>query len=137
MKKALLALCLCLGFALSSQAQVKTEINPAVQWKFVRSNEIRLESGQLQTFEFPAYKNLDYLVNLEIQGEKVDVELFIYDMQSELIGELQASNAQSAQLPFNVLANATYQVAVRFKNKEGKEIKQVECLMSLLKRPKI
>lgn len=137
MKKAFLALCLTLSLALCDKAQGQVEVNPNVQWQFVRTNEVQLITGQLQTFEFPAYKNLDYIVNLEIKSDTVDVELYIYDMQMQPISELRIDNTRTAQMNFLVDANATYLVAVRVKGKNGQEIKQVESLMSLLKRPRI
>jgi hypothetical protein len=135
MKSIFLSLFAVLCFAFSSQAQ--TEINPDVQWKFVRTNDVQLLTGQLQTFEFPAYKNLDYIVNLEIKSDTVDLELYLYDMQSQLLTELSAKKTSAGQLEFSVKYNATYQVAVRVKSLNEGEVKPVDVLMSLLKRPKI
>jgi hypothetical protein len=137
MKRYILLICTLAIFAISVEAQVKTEVNPDVQWKFVRSNNVQLVTGQLQTFEFPAYNNLDYIVNIEILNDTLDVELFIYDVQSQLLAELSSSNATTGQLQFTVQDNAIYQIALRVKPSNGMQLKQVDILMSLLKRPKI
>lgn len=135
MKKVILSILAVLFLSNLALAQ-DPDINPNVQWRFVRSNEINLVTNQLQTFEFPAYRNFHYIVNLEMHTDTVDAEIFIYDMQSKLIASKTFKATSSAQLEFGVFNNATYQVAVRLKYADG-TIKPVNTLMSLLKRAKI
>ena len=135
MRKVFLSTLAVLLFSALSFAQGQIDVNPNVQWRFVRSNDVKLVTGNLQTFEFPAYRNHNYIVNLEMRSDTVDVEIYVYDMQSKLISEKKVKASQTAQLEFGVFNNATYQVAVRVKSPSG-ELKEVNTLMSLLKRPK-
>ena len=120
-----------------SQTEKGLDVNPNVQWRFVRTHDISLLSGQLQTYEFPANRKFDYIVNLEMKQDSVDVELYIYDMQSKLIAKHSAKNTHTTQFEFGVFHNATYQVMVRVRKHNSDELIEVKSLMSLLQRAKI
>ena len=135
MKTFLLSLVALFCFAIPMNAQNNDEVNPNSNWKFVRTNDVNLVTSQLQTFEFPAYRNFEYILNLEAGTDSLDFEFFIYDMQSQLISSHTANAAVGTQFQFAVKHNATYQIAVRVTSPDG-TIREVKTLMSLLKRPK-
>lgn len=100
--------------ALSAQAQV-VEINPSVQWKYVRSQKLDLQADNVYQYEFPAERGNDYIFSLLTTNPGLLTWVKIYDIQMRPIAQTEKRNApQSTALEFKVPATGTYIVAVGY-----------------------
>ena len=55
----------------SLNAQV-LDINPNVQWKYVRSQQLELKNKSTYQYEFPAEKGYDYIFSLNINESGIE-----------------------------------------------------------------
>lgn len=126
-----------LAFLGSAQAQVK-EINPSIQWRFVRSQDLILSSGELYTFEFPAEDGFDYMFNVSHERDSMMVSIGVYDMQDRPV-EVSPSRMTkiSADMVFDVLTGATYKVVIGVVDPSGKKGDQVDLSLNLIRREKV
>lgn len=115
--KQFLILFLCI-FAMQAEAQT-IEVNPNIQWRYVRTQEITLQSGRLYQFEFPAEKGYDYVVNLTHKLTDAYGSLTVTDIQYGVIeNATDSSNTDAMDLTFRVEDNGTYVLAVLLSNSE-------------------
>lgn len=135
--KKLFTLFAIIGFLGSAQAQVK-EINPSIQWRFVKSQDLILASGELYTFEFPAEDGFDYMFNVNHDRDSMMVSIGVYDMQDRPV-EVSASRmtAISADMVFDVLDGATYKVVIGVVDPTGEKGDQVDLSLNLIRREKV
>lgn len=98
----------------SVRAQV-VEINPAVQWKYVRSQVVELQNKNVYQYEFPAEKGFDYIFNLTISESNIETFVKIYDLQMKPIA---GDDARTEQLSFRVPASGTYIVTLGYQGPE-------------------
>ena len=98
----------------SVRAQV-VEINPAVQWKYVRSQVVELQNKNVYQYEFPAEKGFDYIFNLMISESNIETFVKIYDLQMKPIA---GDDARTEQLNFRVPASGTYIVTLGYQGPE-------------------
>ncbi|MFT6112432.1 MAG: hypothetical protein ACJA19_001062 [Bacteroidia bacterium] len=99
----------------SVRAQV-VEINPAVQWKYVRSQVVELQNKSVYQYEFPAEKGFDYIFNVTISESNIETFVRIYDLQMKPIA---GDDATTEQLNFRVPASGTYIVTLGYQGPEG------------------
>lgn len=99
--------------ALLAKAQIN-DINPSVQWKYVRSQELILLSGSVYSFEFPAEKGYDYLVNLTHDDDSAGITISVTDLQyGEVASKTDSSNSETMTVDFRVSAHGTYILVVQ------------------------
>lgn len=102
----------------TSQAQIK-EINPNVQWTFVKSQELNALDGQLYEFEFPIERGYDYVISLNHGMKGASVSLKILDMQLKPIADYKTESSDDVLMyEFDVPHNATYMVYYVIKSTE-------------------
>ncbi len=94
----------------SAVAQV-VEINPSVQWKFVRSQVIELQEKNVYQYEFPAEKGFDYIFNIDISESNIETFVKVYDIQMKPIA---GDDERTEQLSFRVPASGTYIVTLGY-----------------------
>lgn len=119
------------------QAQ-NVEINPSIQWRFVKSQDMNLGSGNFYTFEFAAEKGFDYKFNLSHNQEGIVVKMSVYDLQDQPISvqEPRSTNV-SADLDFDVPVHGTYKVLVGVTDPEAYKGKDIAVSFNLIRRQKI
>ncbi|MFT4522168.1 MAG: hypothetical protein ACI8ZN_001108 [Bacteroidia bacterium] len=128
-------LIICASF--DAQAQVK-EINPNVQWRFVRSQQLDLVSGSFYSFEFPAESGYDYVFNLAHNQNGVFATISIFDMQDKPIqNSILDNNAGTMDLNFDVPASGTYKVLVGIRKTSAKEGEIYPSHFTLVRRLKV
>lgn len=98
----------------SAVAQV-VEINPSVQWKFVRSQVIELQEKNVYQYEFPAEKGFDYIFNIDISESNIETFVKVYDIQMKPIA---GDDERTEQLSFRVPASGTYIVTLGYQGPE-------------------
>jgi len=99
----------------SAIAQV-VDINPAVQWKYVRSQVVELQDKNVYQYEFPAEKGFDYIFNIAISESNIETFVRIYDLQMKPIA---GDNERTEQLSFRVPVSGTYIVTLGYQGPEG------------------
>ncbi|MDB4107367.1 hypothetical protein N9595_02765 [Bacteroidia bacterium] len=108
--------------ASSVDAQI-VEVNPNVNWKFVRSQKLQLQSESVYQYEFPAEKGFDYIFNLFYDMRDLITYINVYDMQMKPIASIKDSLAyKTSKLEFRVSQSGTYLVMLGYKNKIPKEV---------------
>lgn len=122
---------------LSGYTQVK-DINPDVQWNFVRSDSIPLLEGNTYIFKFPGKKGFDYILTFQHGEPDKTVTMEVYDMQGSLVAEYRKVPGQpSSDMLFDVEHNATYEVIIRVGDSTPTDPERYATLLSLLKREKV
>lgn len=112
----------------------RLEVNPNVQWKFVKSQEINFQSGRTYQFEFPAEKGYDYIFNLTHNLPSAFTSISVFDMQyGPVAGIADSSNLETMDLHFRVKQNGTYIVVLGLK--EGETDVVIPSKVSLVRRP--
>jgi len=135
--KKIFTLLAILGFLGSAQAQVK-EINPSIQWRFVRSQDLILSSGELYTFEFPAEDGFDYMFNVNHERDSMMVSIGVYDMQDRPVEVSKSRMTKiSADMVFDVNTGATYKVVIGIVDPAGKKGDKVDLSLNLIRREKV
>lgn len=121
---------------LSLFAQV--EVNPAIQWRFVRSQTIQLGNGELYAFEIPAEPDYDYILNLTHDTDSMYVTMGVYDLQEQPLKRISNERSTTAaDLLFDVPAAATYRVVLGVVDPLSSKGKRNELALSLIRRQKI
>lgn len=115
------------------------EVNPNIdaEWRFVRTQELNLESGNFYSFEFPAEKGYDYIFNLAHKRQKVHTVISIFDMQDQLIERLLLNEStESADLHFDIKHTGTYKVIVGLTDPKATKGVPMTSQFSLIRRVK-
>lgn len=101
---------LLLFFPFGLKAQIK-EINPNVQWTYVKNQKLTAQDGQLYQFEFPIEKGYDYVVNLNHGLKGAQINLRILDLQMKPVVENYTERSDdSFMYEFDVPHNHTYMI---------------------------
>jgi hypothetical protein len=120
--KSRLFLILFFGFMCCVQslnAQV-LDINPNVQWKYVRSQQLELKNKSTYQYEFPAEKGYDYIFSLNINESGIETYVSVYDIQMKPIAG-EGDQSKTNQLQFRVPSSGTYMVTLAYKGPDDNE----------------
>ena len=101
-------------YANSSFGQV-VQVNPAVKWKFVRSQVVELQDKSTYQYEFPAEQGFDYIFNIEISEANIETFVKVFDLQMKPIA---GDDIRTEQLTFRVPASGTYIVNLGYQGPE-------------------
>lgn len=133
MRILVLALTLFTFFGVYAQ---RTEINPSVKWKYVRTQELNFQSGRTYEYEFPAEKGYDYIFNLTHNLPKAYVSMTIFDMQYKPIDAISDSTSRETRdITFRVKENATYKIVLVLSAGETDAI--LPTTLTLIRRPTV
>lgn len=126
----------CLGICSQANAQNK-EVNPNVQWRFIRSDTVEWVNQQLFTFEFPAQKGYDYFFNLTHGYDSLSASLEVFDLQMKPIDRIKDSlNTTELTLFFDVEKTGTYKVYLYATDPNQNSEARMRGLFSLVRRLK-
>ena len=103
----------------SLNAQV-LDINPNVQWKYVRSQQLELKNKSTYKYEFPAEKGYDYIFSLNINESGIETFVSVYDIQMKPIAG-EGDQSKTNQLQFRVPSSGTYMVSLAYKGPDDNE----------------
>lgn len=103
----------------SLNAQV-LDINPNVQWKYVRSQQLELKNKSTYQYEFPAEKGYDYIFSLNINESGIETYVSVYDIQMKPIAG-EGDQSKTNQLQFRVPSSGTYMVTIAYKGPDDNE----------------
>jgi hypothetical protein len=85
-----------------AHAQIK-EINPSIQWRFVKSQELTLKDGNWYSYEFVADKGFDYIFTLTHYSDLAKASIQVFNLQDDKIAEFKADSSKiTAALEFDV-----------------------------------
>ncbi len=97
-------------FGVFAQAQI-TEINPAIGWNYVKSQELELKNELWYNTDFPAEIGFDYIFIMNHNLDSAKASLQIFDMQD---GFITAKNRDTSHkiidLPFDVKESGMYRL---------------------------
>lgn len=118
-------------------AQVK-EINPSIQWRFVKSQELNLLDGSWYSYEFPAEKGFDYIFTMTHNTESAKASIQVFDLQDNKIAEFKSEdNKITAALEFDVKKSGTYKVYFGVNVLGTPDKTEVPVLFTLIRREKV
>lgn len=103
----------------SLNAQV-LDINPNVQWKYVRSQQLELKNKSTYQYEFPAEKGYDYIFSVIINESGIETYVSVYDIQMKPIAG-EGEQSKTNQLQFRVPSSGTYMVTLAYKGPDDNE----------------
>lgn len=103
----------------SLNAQV-LDINPNVQWKYVRSQQLELKNKSTYQYEFPAEKGYDYIFSVTINESGIETYVSVYDIQMKPIAG-EGDQSKTNQLQFRVPSSGTYMVTLAYKGPDDNE----------------
>ena len=103
----------------SLNAQV-LDINPNVQWKYARSQQLELKNKSTYQYEFPAEKGYDYIFSLNINESGIETFVSVYDIQMKPIAG-EGDQSKTNQLQFRVPSSGTYMVSLAYKGPDDNE----------------
>lgn len=138
MKKILLILLLIpLLYPNLAQAQIK-EINPSVQWRFVKSQELTLKDGNWYSYEFVADKGFDYIFTLTHYSNFAKASIQVFNLQDDKIAEFKTDSSKiTAALEFDVKQSGTYKVYLGVNIFDIPDQIEVPILFTLIRREKV
>lgn len=133
----ILLLFVVLLFSFASYAQVK-EINPSIQWRFVKSQDLPLKDGKWYNYEFAAEKGFDYLFTMTHNGKAAKASIQVFDLQFQKISEFKTDSSDvTAVLMFDVPQSGVYQVFFGVNLKDIADETEVPVLFTLVRREKV
>ena len=114
------------------------EVNPSVQWRFVRSQSMNLIDGLWYDFEFPAEKGYDYALVIKHNLDTASLYMSVFDMQGAVVfsNELE-SRQKELHNYFDVKHTSTYKIVLNLSSGFGIENRKNEVQLSLIRRLKI
>lgn len=119
------------------QAQIK-EINPSIQWRFVKSQELNLMDGSWYSYEFVADKGFDYIFTLTHYSELAKTSIQVFNLQDDKIAEFKADSSKiTAALEFDVKQSGTYKVFLGVNILDIPDQTEVPILFTLIRREKV
>ena len=125
-----------LFLSLGSKAQVK-EINPLVQWRYVKSQDLTLKDGRWYQYEFPAEKGFDYLFNMNHNTRAAKASIQVFDLQNQKIAEFKTDTSDiNAELYFEVKEDGTFKVFFGVNLKDVPDDTDVPVSFTLIRREK-
>jgi len=135
-RKLILFFCV-FGLAISVYGQTK-EINPSVQWKIVRIQDLQLGSGELYAFDIPVEKGYDYLCNLTHNKDSLYANISIYDLQNQPIKVFDSGVTQNeVNMNFKVSSSATHKLVIGVIDPIGRKGDFQSVKFALIRRPQI
>ena len=120
-----------LGYLDILKAQV-IDINPNVQWKYVRSQQLELKNKSTYQYEFPAEKGYDYIFSVTINESGIETYVKVFDIQMKPIAG-EGIKSKTNQLQFRVPANWTYIVTLAYRGPDYNESTPID--FTLIRRP--
>lgn len=111
----------------SLNAQV-LDINPNVQWKYVRSQQLELKNKSTYQYEFPAEKGYDYIFSLNINESGIETYVSVYDIQMKPIAG-EGDQSKTNQLQFRVPSSGTYKVSLAYKGPDDNESTPIDVTL--------
>ena len=116
-----------------AEAQV-VEVNPNINWSYVRTQNLELQSGRTYQFEVPAEKGYDYVFNLAHSQMSAFARINVVDLQYGPVSSIvDSSSNASLDLNFRVQDNGTYIVIVVVSGSRSEAI--IPSVLSLVRRP--
>ena len=99
-----------LGMVFFSRAQV-TQINPAIGWNYVKSQEIEVTDELWYNTDFPAEVGYDYIFIMNHKLDTAKASLQVFDMQDGFINAHHNDTSKTMHdLPFDVKESGMYRV---------------------------
>ena len=108
------------------------DINPNVQWKYVRSQQLELKNKSTYQYEFPAEKGYDYIFSVTINESGIETYVKVFDIQMKPIAG-EGIQSKTNQLQFRVPANGTYIVTLAYKGPDYNKSTPID--FTLIRRP--
>lgn len=123
-------------FMTASAFGQRTEINPNVKWKYVRSQKLELQNESVYQYEFPAEKGHDYVFSMFYEKSQIISYINVVDLQGKPIASKEEERSQTdVRLDFSVPESGTYMVVIGYKSKfPGQNLKK-DIELTLIKRP--
>ncbi|MGB0850588.1 MAG: hypothetical protein ACPGTP_05045 [Bacteroidia bacterium] len=127
---------LLLGFLLAGNVSAQiVEVNPNVNWKYIRSQNLELQSESVYQYEFPAEKGFDYKFNLFYDKKDIGTYINVYDIQMKPIATILDSNAyKTTKLEFRVPESGTYIVTLGYNNNREEDTPKADIELILIRR---
>jgi hypothetical protein len=120
-----------------AHAQIK-EINPSIQWRFVKSQELTLKDGNWYSYEFVADKGFDYIFTLTHYSDLAKASIQVFNLQDDKIAEFKADSSKiTAALEFDVKQSGTYKVFLGVNIMDIPDQTEVPILFTLIRREKV
>lgn len=114
----------------------RTEINPNVKWKYVRSQQLELQNESVYQYEFPANKGYDYILSMFYDKSQIITSATIVDLQGKPIAsKLEERSQTDLKLDFSVPQSGTYMMIIGYKSKFPEQNLNKEISLSLIERP--
>lgn len=120
---------LCLSQDLNAQV---LEINPNVQWKYVRSQQLELKNKSIYQYEFPAEKGYDYIFSVSINESNIETYVQVFDIQMKPIAG-EGEKGKTNQLEFRVPSSGTYVVTLGYNGPDDNSVTPID--FTLIRRP--
>jgi hypothetical protein len=119
------------------QAQV-IEVNPNIDWKYIRSQDLDLKKSSVYQYEFPAEIGYDYVFNMYFKEVDLITTMKVYDLQMKPISsKTDSSSSQNTSLSFRVPASGTYYIVLSYNGKREDEHAELTTKFTLIRRPRI
>ena len=115
----------------SLHAQV-LDINPNVQWKYLRSQQLELKNQSTYQYEFPAEGGYDYIFSAVINESGIETYIKVFDIQMKLIAG-EGYESKTNQLQFRVPSSGTYIVTLAYKGPIENKTTPID--FTLIRRP--
>ena len=115
----------------SLHAQV-LDINPNVQWKYLRSQQLELKNQSTYQYEFPAEGGYDYIFSAVINESGIETYIKVFDIQMKLIAG-EGYESKTNQLQFRVPSSGTYIVTLAYKGPNENKTSPID--FTLIRRP--
>ncbi len=135
--KRFLGMIIALSAVVFSYAQV-TEINPNIDWKYVKSQDLDLKKGSSYQYEFAAEKGYDYVFSMSFSEVDLITSLRVLDLQKKPIAEkVDSSSSATSSMTFRVPDNATYVVVLGYDSKNEGQDEELTTQFTLIRRPRV
>ncbi|MEY2924286.1 MAG: hypothetical protein RLZZ337_834 [Bacteroidota bacterium] len=120
----------------ASQAQV-IQINPNIEWKFIRSQDLTLQNNSVYQYEFPGEKGYDYIFTMVYDEKDFVSFLKVFDLQNKPIAaQVDSFSKDNTQLQFRVPQNGTYSIVLGYSGSPEK-MATLFTKFSLIRRPRV
>jgi len=125
-----------LSASLITKAQI-TEINPAIGWNYVKSQELELLDDLWYNTDFPAETGYDYIFVMNHKLDTAKASLQVFDMQDTYISAKNKDTSTNIMdLSFDVKESGMYKVFFQVNDKIGPVTSHKVQLM-LIRRKKL
>jgi hypothetical protein len=134
MKYSLIAIFVFIGTL--AKAQI-TEYNPAIGWKYVKSQELKMADGLWYNTEFTAETGYDYIFILNHKLDSAMASIQIFNLQDDYVSaKNRDTSIKFIDLTFDVKESGVYRVFFGINdNKNGVKTHDVQFM--LVRRKKV